>query len=278
MIRLQSSSRHLHLRAVSLAGAAILSAALLGACSTPGANVVAPPPSDATVVGEVRAGTGILRGYLAPEQLPDSLALLPPAPDPKSARSAADVEVFKSMPGESDAARWSLAARDADLSFPAGVQSFGDVLGITIDAGATPHLAMLLRRSLTDAGLATYRAKDRYKRQRPYDARKLPTCYPRDEERARTDGSYPSGHASIGWAFALILTEIAPDKADALLARGYEFGQSRVVCRYHWQSDVDAGRLVGSAVFARLQADSVFRAQLELARSEVQAARAAAVQ
>lgn len=241
---------------------------LLGACTV--ARTPPPPPVTAEAVGEVRPGTGILKGYLALEQLPNSLAILPPPPAPKSARFAADMETYRAISNEGDAGRWSLAATDADLANPA--QSFAAILGVTIDSQAMPNLAMLLRRSLSDAGLATYRAKDHYKRERPFAAERKPTCYPSAEERARSDGSYPSGHAAIGWAMALILTEIAPDKADALLGRGYDFGQSRVVCRYHWQSDVDAGRLVAAAVVARLQADPVFRAQLELARTELNAA------
>lgn len=246
----------------------------LAACATAKPPAAALPPVAAEEVGEVRPGTGILKGYLKPEELPDSLALLPPPPERRSARFEADMEAFRAAPGETDTARWALAASDADLSSPA--QSFAAILGITIDSTATPNLAMLLRRSLTDAGLATYRAKDHYQRVRPYAANNRHTCYAKDEEAARSDGSYPSGHTSIGWTLALIFTELAPDKADALLQRGYDFGQSRVVCRYHWQSDVDAGRIVGAAVFARLQADPVFRQQLDLARAEVAAARGAA--
>jgi acid phosphatase (class A) len=65
------------------------------------------------------------------------------------------------------------------------------------------------------------------------------------------------------------LTEIAPDRADALLARGRSFGESRVICGVHWQSDVVAGRLVGAGTVARLHADPVFRADLEAARKEL---------
>ncbi len=33
-------------------------------------------------------------------------------------------------------------------------------------------------------------------------------------------------------------------RAGARQTRGWEFGQSRVICGAHWQSDVDAGRYV----------------------------------
>ena len=45
-------------------------------------------------------------------------------------------------------------------------------------------------------------------------------------------------------------------------------GQSRVICGYHFQSDVDAGRLVASAVVARLHADDNFMKQLNKAKKE----------
>lgn len=82
-------------------------------------------------------------------------------------------------------------------------------------------------------------------------------------------------HASIGWACALTLAEIAPDRANAILARGLAYGQSRVVCGVHWKSDVEAGRVVGASTVSRLRAGAVFAAQLSAARKEIAAARAA---
>jgi acid phosphatase (class A) len=123
-----------------------------------------------------------------------------------------------------------------------------------------------------DASRANDKPKDAYKRRRPYVAHGDASCTPREKHK---DDSYPSGHASIGWAWALTLAEIAPARADAVLARGLAFGQSRVVCGVHWKSDVDAGRVVGAAVVSRLHADPVFAAQLSAARKEIEAARSA---
>ena len=87
--------------------------------------------------------------------------------------------------------------------------------------------------------------------------------------------SYPSGHASIGWAWALTLAELAPDREDAIFARGLAFAQSRIVCGVHWQSDVEAARIIGAATVSRLHADPVFVAQMAAARKEIEAARTA---
>jgi acid phosphatase (class A) len=211
---------------------------------------------------------GILTGYLQPEALPDSLTLLPPPPAEGSAAFTLDQAVSRKSLSLSGTPRWKLAAEDAELRFPAAAGTFSCALGIPVSESDTPHLYMLLRRTLTDAGLSTYAAKDNYQRMRPFMVNKSPTCTPGEEKHLMKDGSYPSGHTAIGWAWALVLTEIAPDRADAILARGRAFGESRVVCNVHWHSDVVEGRFMGAATVARLHADKLFRDELEAAKTE----------
>ncbi len=231
------------------------------------------PSTSAEEVGEVRKGSGVLNGYLKREQYPDSLTLLPPPPPEGSPLAQADLYTHRQAQPQRQGGRWALASRDAVLSHPGVLEAFACALDIPLGTEATPHLNMLLRRSMADAGLATYRAKDHYNRKRPFAALSEGTCTPAEEARLARDGSYPSGHAALGWSTGLILASLAPDRADALVQRGHAYGQSRMVCGVHWQSDVDAGRLVGAATVARLQADPVFQAQAELALAEVQAAR-----
>ena len=75
-------------------------------------------------------------------------------------------------------------------------------------------------------------------------------------------------HTAIGWATALVLAEINIDRQNEILKRGFEFGQSRVICGVHYQSDVDAGRVVASGLVARLHADEGFCTQLAKAKKE----------
>lgn len=238
-------------------------ALLAAACATP------PPPVSPEQIGEVRAGTGFLNGYLDRKALPDSLALLPPPPTAGSAAEQADLAAYRATRSLRDAPRWQLATRDAELRFPAAAATFACALDAPISAEQTPHLYTLLRRTLADAGLSTYRAKDHYKRTRPFVALKEPSCSKAEEPQLANDGSYPSGHAALGWAWGLVLASAAPERADAVLGRAYAFGQSRMICGVHWQSDVDAGRTMGAATFARLQSDPTYAAQLELARTEL---------
>ena len=216
---------------------------------------------------------GILAGYLQPEEHPDSLALIPPPPAEGSARLALDEEVSRKGLALRGTKRWELAAKDAELMFPEAASTFSCALGIPITEKDTPHLYMLLRRTLADAGLSTYTAKNKYQRKRPFMKNKEPICTPDEKELLMKDGSYPSGHTAIGWAWALILTEIAPDRVDAILARGRAFGESRNICNVHWHSDVVEGRFMGAATVARLHADPAFRAEIEAARAKYEAVR-----
>jgi acid phosphatase (class A) len=240
---------------------------LFGGCAADLDVRPVPPVSEASI-GMLRPGLPLLNGYLKPTDLPDSVAIVPAPPAAGSAAGAADQAAFEAAMAAS-AERFALAAADADLRFPNVVGSYGAILGVAFDERTMPHTTTLVRRALTDAGLSTYAAKNRYRRTRPFVVNQVATCTPGEEAMLAQDGSYPSGHAAIGWMLALVLTDLVPAKATALLTRGVDFGQSRVVCRVHWQSDVEAGRLMASATFARLQAEPVYRAQRDLARGEL---------
>jgi acid phosphatase (class A) len=217
---------------------------------------------------------GFLAGYLAREALPNSLALLPPPPAAGSAAQAYDEEVSRKALALRGTPRWALANEDANIMFPQAAGTFSCALNAPITEQDTPHLYVLLRRALSDAALSTYPAKNHYHRTRPFMMNKEPIC-PTDEGKPYIkNDSYPSGHSAMGWAWALILSEISPEQTDAILARGRTFGESRMICNVHWQTDVIEGRFMGAATVARLHADPTFRADLEAAKAELAAVRA----
>lgn len=213
---------------------------------------------------------GILEGYLSKVEIPNSLLLVPPPPQEGSAAYKLDQEIAANYVELEDEDRKTQAANDAVLSFPEATEAFNIILDIKISEETTPNLYMILRRTLADAGLSTYAAKNNYQRKRPFMVNNTPICTPEEEDMLRKDGSYPSGHTAIGWAWALILTEVFPNQTDAILERGMEFGISRNVCNVHWHSDVVYGRIMGAAAVAKLHANTQFLIDLEAAKKEIQ--------
>jgi acid phosphatase (class A) len=246
-------------------------AALLVACA---AAPVATAPSAAAVTDKVpELRPGVPAGYLATQAIPDSQALVPAPPAPGSAALAQDHAVMHGALALRDTPRFAQATRDADLDFPFAAGTFACALGTGIDAQHTPAAYRLLQRTLDDAARSTRTAKQRYGRVRPFVENGAPTCTPADETALRGSGSYPSGHVAVGWMWALVLAQAAPERTDALLARGRSFGESRLVCNVHWQSDLLQARFMAAGTFARLQSDPVFRADIAAASAELAQAR-----
>ena len=165
-------------------------------------------------------------------------------------------------------ARGEQARTDADTSTSNFCSIFSKVFGITLSSSKTPEIYKLMDNVRRDADQAATSIKKKYMRTRPYVKFEEPTLVPSAEESLRTNGSYPSGHTTQGWALAMVLVEINPAHQEEILARAYEYGQSRVIAGFHWQSDVDGGRCIAAAAIARLHADAAFAAQLKKAKEE----------
>jgi acid phosphatase (class A) len=121
-------------------------------------------------------------------------------------------------------------------------------------------------------------AKDHWGRSRPFqqDNRIEPPLTRKELVDLSKNPSYPSGHATAGSLDALILAELAPDLKDALMARGLQIGDDRVLAGVHFPSDVEAGRTLAHALFDKFMASADFQADLAKAKAEIAAARPAA--
>lgn len=179
--------------------------------------------------------------FLQETQAPDSLTLLPPPPATDSIEFLNDKAQYELGKSLRDTPRGKQAWQDAHVAGDGVAAAFSDAFGREISKSKTPELYRLVMKMREDAGdLATRSAKIRYMRIRPFAFYQEPTCRTDQQQELSTNGAYPSGHTTIGWATALVLTEINPARQNEILKRGYEMGQSRVICGYHWQSDVNA--------------------------------------
>lgn len=166
-----------------------------------------------------------------------------------------------------DTERGKQAVADADICAKYFLQRFGEVIGRKMEPSTYPELFRLFSRLHLTEQQAGASAKKFFHRVRPYQQFKEPTSVPQHEN-PQDFTSYPSGHTHASWLVGLTLTAIDPEHTEQIMKVAYELGQSRVIVGFHYQSDVDAGRIMGSVTFARLCADASFQKMLEKARKE----------
>jgi len=207
--------------------------------------------------------------YFEIDDLPNAIKWMPAPPEPNSTQFAYDLTQHMWGKGERlDSARAQQAIDNSVVDMSEMSKQFSKPFGMEISKEKTPYIFKVLYRGVLTVRLCATKPKQIFARQRPYVRYNEPTLVPDDEEDLRSNGSYPSGHSIRGWSMALLLCEINPDAQDELLALGYQWGQSRVIAGFHWQSDVDAARLLASAGYARLHTNKEFLADMAAARAE----------
>jgi acid phosphatase (class A) len=211
-------------------------------------------------------------GYMKGAE-PNYLLILPPYPVLGSHADKMDVANFKEMQVPDGSARWKLAEADEEMTYA----RFGGILGVDLDVKHSPIVVHLLDRMERDVMDTAFQAKSFFNRPRPFQRFQVAHVCGADsppipETNPQGGSSYPSGHAAFGWALALTLAEIAPDQAQAILTRGREYAESRVICGVHFPSDVVGGEIVATAVVERLHANADFEHDLACAKEEVHVA------
>jgi membrane-associated phospholipid phosphatase len=200
--------------------------------------------------------------------LPNGVNYLPEPPNVLSVLYAYDISQYNEGKMIRNTKRGDQANSDCqdDLGYISKI--FSPLFGMTISESGTPNIYKLLDTIRDLAGNSTEIAKDYYKRERPFAKLNDDAQNPNHQKAITGSYSYPSGHTSFGWLVGLALSEINPACQEKVMARAYEFGQSRVIGGYHWQTDVDAGRLAAGACFARLHAEQAYIDLLDKAVKE----------
>jgi acid phosphatase (class A) len=236
---------------------AIIAALALAACAT---AETAPAPAQGT------QPTHPTTAERNPAVQVDATVFIPPPPQAGGALELAERAVVR---GPWTAERRQQALEDNAID---AFAAFDSVLGANFTRANFPATYAVLDRAGRAAGFAGDPVKFVYRRPRPFVSDSAITpCIP-DDERLRASFSYPSGHAALGFGWALVLAELLPSRADAIIERGRDFSWSRVVCGVHYPSDVDAGRVIAAAAIARIHADPDFQREFAAARAELAAA------
>ena len=67
--------------------------------------------------------------------------------------------------------------------------------------------------------------------------------------------SYPSGHTTYGYAGALLLAVLVPERYQQMITRGAEYGNDRILIGAHYAMDVMGGRMLAIYDLAHLLAN-----------------------
>ena len=207
--------------------------------------------------------------YIPEDQMPDVVQIVPAPPQDPSPEF--DHDILRYMWGKQqrkDPARLAMAVRDAVWSLDTTLVILGEPFGLEISKEGTPAIYEVLTRGVTTIENIRFRPKAHYFRIRPFAYFQEPSIFPQDDEWLSGEGSYPSGHTIRAWACALLMAQINPVSAEAVFARAWLSGESRVISGCHWQSDVDASRPVAGIGYARLQTSEAFRQDMARAQEE----------
>jgi len=219
--------------------------------------------------GTVYAQTEKDTVYVFLENMPDAGIYLPAPPDMTSTTYADDFAQWQWGKTVRPTDRGQQANDDSQWGINGMIRVHQETLGFEISKEKTPAIYRLLYNVLWTENLSTHNAKRKYMRTRPFAQYNEHTWGRFDNERElRFNGSYPSGHTALGWATALVLSEMVPELQDTLLRTGFQYGESRVIVGAHYQSDVDAGYLCGSTAVAVMHASEYFQKDLAAARKE----------
>lgn len=210
-------------------------------------------------------------GYLPKDSI-DYRLLVGQPPAQGSILDQLDMAISQRFQAEIASDRWDVAELDSKMVYP----RFADAFGKPIDRARSPRLVQLLNRVMRDAADPVWTAKDAFRRPRPYQRYQLTrrcgsSPVPAPDREPRGGSSYPSGHTVYGWATALLLAEVAPDRAPLILERGRDYALSRVICGYHFPTDTEASRAVAAAILTRLHGNEAFIGDLRAAQAEYDA-------
>ena len=210
--------------------------------------------------------------YFTTAEMPDMLQFMPWYPDSTSVAFANDIARYywgKEM--RKDEARAAEAKRDAVYGLATILTEYEEAFGMKVTKEDTPEIYKVLLEGTATCDSICKLPKIKYARTRPFVLFNEHTLVPELEEELNPHKSHPSGHTLLGWSSALLMMEINPDRANEIMARGYRYGENRVVVGAHWQSDTDAARLAASVAYAKLHTSERFLEQMKKAREEFKA-------
>jgi acid phosphatase (class A) len=215
--------------------------------------------------GLLLGGPGTAQAGLLDPATVDASRFLPPPPADGSPDNKAEFDELRAIAARSTPDELATALQDGKDEKP---DLFDRTVGV--DLMALPQTGKLMTMLAEEEGADVKAAKKYFHRIRPYRADpSVKTCAPTDSKKAAN--SYPSGHATIAFTTGVVLAQLMPAKSQAIMARAYQFAETRLTCGVHFRSDIVAGQQYGTIIALKLMENPVFKAQMAKARTELAA-------
>ncbi len=227
-----------------------------------------------------------LHPFLAPADLTRIQGAVPTPPAKGDQADTLDHLIYQETRSLLHGPRGQAAAEDDIFVVDDIVPTFSTAFGLRLSRQQQPELFRLFDDLMGDHGeayevLSTFKKNPAFWRTRPIAefGDKADTCvkptdmagYAHQDLQVHDlpkSSSYPSGHSFRGMLTALVLAEVRPEHAAELVGRGEEFGESRVICGFHWESDIVAGRAIALSIADALRANPEFKAEIEKIRRD----------
>jgi acid phosphatase (class A) len=201
--------------------------------------------------------------FITGKEIDLSLLLAPPPANDSAQAKAELAEVLRLQ-----VTRTPDMVAQAQADEARNVWRFAAVMGPGFKRERLPLVDAFFKR-LVDSGDAVVDPyKDMWKRPRPPQYSDLV----RPIVKLSKAPSYPSKHATDATLMGIVLSNMVPEKRAEIMARAADYAHNRVVGGIHFPSDIEAGRITGTVIAARLQTQADFNAAFEAARAELRRA------
>jgi acid phosphatase (class A) len=202
--------------------------------------------------------------YLA-ESDADFGNLLPAPPADGSPRDQADMQTLLAMQKNLTPQRLERIQADTEQSV---YRVAGEVLGPSFTKERIPLAGEFFDKINKDSAVGVRAIKQKYKRLRPFQANKEVQSPP-NIAAASQGPTYPSGHGTFGAEVAILLAMMVPERRSELFARGWQYGEQRIMSGVAYPSDWEAGHIGATVMVTLMLQKSEFKADFEATKAAV---------
>jgi acid phosphatase (class A) len=198
----------------------------------------------------------------------DISSLLPSPPSETSMAGQLDLQIVAALQENMTPARE--AAIRGDL--PQDIYTFaGSVLGPNFTQERFPMAGAFFDKIRADAGFGVGPIKRIYMKDRPFKySEALAAAFP-DIAESTNGATYPSGHSTTSFEYALVLGTMLPSMRDALYERAYDYSIHRVTSGAAYPSDAEGGHIAATLAVHEMMKKPAFQADFEAVKAELAA-------